>query len=437
MRGVLPVGLLVAALIFAGLAGEVFADFSRSEWRYLKAIPVAPGLDDRRLMEVTLDQEVFAGSAAGQIDLRVVREPAAEVPYQLVVTAGRRKRQTVETSLRDLGHLPGQHSSFVVDLGRPGIPHNRVEVSTASRNFQREVMVEASDDALTWVVLREDGTIFDFTVVERNFTARDTSVEYPESFRRFLRVSIRSGGEQPLDVAGALVASTLDEPAAESFYATVIGSRTDDAESGASTLHLDLGAPGTPTHRLVVQTAAVNFHRELSVAGSNDQTNWTPLAGGVAIYAFETPKFTGHNLEISYPESAFRYLRVIIENRDDPPLPVAGVSAVGLARKLIFEAEPGAEYSLYYGNAEARPAAYDFARVLSYLDTDDLPAANLGPQAANPHFVLPEPLAPPEPPASERYPWIITVAVIAAAIAVGGLLFGFIKQAKKSLPPPA
>ena len=60
-----------------------------------------------------------------------------------------------------------------------------------------------------------------------------------------------------------------------------------------------------------------------------------------------------------------------------------------------------------------------------------------GPQAANPHFVLPEPLAPPEPPASERYPWIITVAVIAAAIAVGGLLFGFIKQAKKSLPPPA
>jgi hypothetical protein len=68
---------------------------------------------------------------------------------------------------------------------------------------------------------------------------------------------------------------------------------------------------------------------------------------------------------------------------------------------------------------------------LPYLETEDLPAGILGPQAENPDF------SESQAPLSERLPWLIPVVVALAAVAVGLLLFGVVKQARKVLTPPS
>ncbi len=78
-------------------------------------------------------------------------------------------------------------------------------------------------------------------------------------------------------------------------------------------------------------------------------------------------------------------------------------------------------YALYYGN--------DLERLLPYLETEDLPVARLGPESLNPQFTVPQ------PPVSERFPWLITLGVVLAALVVGALLFGVLRQAKNLLPP--
>jgi len=148
------------------------------------------------------------------------------------------------------------------------------------------------------------------------------------------------------------------------------------------------------------------------------------------IYAYDTPKFVGKSLVITYPETTYRYLRLVIHDEDSPPLTVREVNVWGLWRRMVFAAEPQQSYKLYYGNTEARQPSYDIERIFPYLVTEKLPEARLGSQATNPYF------AEKKPPVSERFPWLFPTVVAVAVIIVALLLLGIFRQVRKVLPPP-
>ena len=423
-------GIVLAALLWLPLLAVVSADFSFKEWRYSKLVTLPSLSGGEELVEVDLDRDVFQGAARAQVDLRLVEAGGREVAYQLVVERGGTREELLQGKVRDLGHVPGQHSSFVVDLGRDGQLHNRVKILTGSKNFQREVTVEGSPDAQSWVVLREGVEIFDFTVEERRFNARNLEVDYPESTARYLRIRVTNNDEEPLRISGSQVSSVQVKPAQVTGYDMEITGVAEDASANATVVEADLGTTGVPTNRLTLQTVSVNFHREVSLEGSEDGLTWTPVSRRSAIYAYDTAKFTGKQVGLSYPEVTYRYLRATIHNEDNPLLSIDGIEAEGLARRVLFLAQPGETYSLYYGNPGAGPVSYDLANLLLYLDAESPLTGSLGAQTDNPQFTVPK------PPFSERFPWLITVGVAAAAAVMALLLFGFLKQAKKSLPPP-
>ena len=406
------------------------ADFTSADWRYFKAIQT-PELGSEALVELPLDREVFEASSPGEADLRMVEaDGLGEVAYQLVAQSGRLERQSLQGKIRDLGHVADEHSTFVVDLGQTGNLHNQVEILTDSQNFQRQVTIETSRDGLVWAQLEEGTEIFDFTVKERGFNATNTEVAYPESSLRYLRVNIINGGERPLNISGATVSSVQYQPAVETAYPAEIIGRTEDADARTSVTEFDLGSEGLPTNRVSLRTSSVNFHRTASVEGSNDRQTWMPLSGDVDLYSYRTAKFVGDSLDIAYGEATSRYLRLVIQNRDDPPLTVEGIDVSGIARRVLFKGQPGAVYALYYGNSEAGAPAYDLERLLPYLDTENPIAATLGPQQDNPQF------AGPQTPASEGYPWLIPAGVAVAAVVLAAILFGIFRQVRKVLPPP-
>ncbi len=429
LLGWLPALVVAAAMATIAVAA---ADFALADWQHLKPIGVPAGLASGDLVELTLDREVFQDSAAGQPDLRLIRDGVQEVAYQLVLAEAREEREFVPVKVRDLGYLPGQHTSFVVDIGEGGSLHNEVEIFTSDKNFRRRTVVESSSDAETWAVIQEGTEIYDFTVRERNFNVRNTRISYPESAARYLRVQVFNGAEGPLEVTGAGVARTEYNPPGETSYSPSTVSRTEDVDNQSSVLILDSGSQGIPTTRLSFQTTAVNFHRDVTIEVSNDRENWQ-WQGEAAVYSYSTPRFVGSRLEVNYPESRHRYYRMTVQNRDNPPLPLEGITLLGVERKVIFQAQPGGNYALYYGNPNALRPSYDLERVLPYYETVGLPAATLGAQQSNPAFALAEP---PVLPWTERYPWLIPVAVTLAALVVGLLLFGVVRQAKKILPPP-
>ena len=423
--------LLLAVLVVTSSLGVALADFTMQDWRYVKSIQFSGDLSEERLAEVAPDVEVFGESAPGLVDLRIVENGESEVPFQMLIESGTNQRGRIQATIRDRGFVPGEYTGFVVDLEKAGSLHNEIEVSTSSENFQRIGQVEGSNDGEIWTVLQKGARIFDFTLKDPDFNTKDTRISYPESTVRYLRVRIfNEAGEEPLDISGTSVFLVGDKQANETVYAVAIVKRSEDSERRANLLTVDLGVNGAPSSRLNVETAQVNFYRRVSLEASADAQTWRPIGASGELFSYETAKFVGSQLTVTYPETTLRYLRMTVYNEDNPPLEIDGLKVHGVSRKLLFSARPGASYELYYGNPEARTPSYDLKRFLPYLETEGLPRGLLGPQSNNPEFAIPQ------KPFTERLPWLIPIVVALTAVAVGFLLVGVLRQARKLLPPP-
>lgn len=436
LRALAGVGLAVGLALL--LAQPLSADFSTQRWRYFKAIGLPPGLSGESLVEVAPDPEVFVHGAPGLADLRILEASSQrEVAFKLLVERGEQRRSSVALALRDLGHVPGQFTTFVADLRQEGVLHNELEIATPSQNFQRRVVVEGSADSKTWVTLNDRGQIFDFTLRERNFTARDTRVRYPTSTARYLRVRIINQGEAPLEVTGAVAYFLRELPPQETEVTAALVSWEENAPERKTLLLIDLGSRGLPTHRIAITTSQRNFYRQVRLEGSNDKAAWTWVQGSEVLYDYNTPLFVGSKHYLSYPESTFRYYRLTILNEDNPPLPITGARAHGYLRKLIFSADPASTYHLYYGNPEARTPSYELERIFPYLVTENLPQAHLGAHTPNPLFVGPPKPAPRPTPFTERYFWLLSSVFAVAGLLIGLFLASLLGQLRKVLPPPA
>ena len=415
-------------LLLLGSSGAA-ADFSQRDWRCVKDIILPSGIQPDGFVELAPDFEVFAVSAQGLGDLRIIADENGEIPYKLELSKAEHKRASFPVSLRDKGYIPGSYNIFTADLGQAGILHNEIEFRTPSTNFRRTAIVETSNDEATWMKIAEQ-TVYDFTVKERGFTTRDTRARYPESTARYLRVKIVDNGEGPLEITGATAFFVKDTPAQEIPWSSSILDISRDAGQRTTNVEIDLGTPGLPSYHLAISVPDVNFYREVTLEASTDRGKWTTISRRADIYAFDTPKFIGKSLDITYPETTSRYLRLVIHDEDSPPLTVKEVNVWGLWRRLVFAADPQQSYKLYYGNAKANQPSYDIERVFPYLVTEKLPEAKLSSQITNPHFVEEK------PPVSERFPWLFPAVVVVAAIVVALLLFVIFRQVRKVLPPP-
>ena len=433
-------GLAISLL----LASAAFADFSQTEWRYLKPISLPPEVRKVGLVELLPDPEVFASSSPGMADLRVVAGEGVEVPYKFEVSQGEHQQTSFSATLRDQSYVPGRYNIFTAELDRQGVLHNEIAIQTPTTNFRRTATVEASNDGVTWARIAQQ-PIYDFTLKERGFSTRNTRVRYPDSTARYLRVQVADEGEGPLEMGGATVFLVKETPAREVRWPATLQGISRDAERRATLVEFELGAPGLPSHRLGVIVPEVNFYREVDLEVSSDREQWRKVASRAPIYAYDTPKLVGSSLALTYSETTARYFRLTIFDADNPPLTVQGIDVWGLQRRLVFSADPGQSYNLYYGSPQARRPSYDIELVFPYLEAENLPQARLGPQVGNPQFVEPEPPLPPpvvEPkppplPVSERLPWLLPVVVAVAAVMVGLLILLVLRQARKVLPPPA
>ncbi len=420
--------LFIFVLFF--IAGTALADFNIKDWQYERSIQL-PQLSATNFVEVNFDEGVFSKAASGLRDLRVMRGNE-ERPYKLVVDRSILEGDRLSGRVYDISSVPGQYTSFIVDLGSAGLFHNRVEIISSSINFRREAAVEASNDAISWATVQSKAVIYDYTDRDAALKARNSTIYYPESTMRYLRVRIIDTDEEPLVISTANVLYEKKTQAKTVSYPVSIIEQSIDEEYRASRFIADLGSAGLPSNTLAVLVSGSNFKRDIGLEGSKDKEKWDVIKSRDVIFSYQTPKFTGSKLAITYQESTYRYMRLTIFNKDDAPLSVQGLAASGVLRNLVFEAEPEGEYKLYYGNRDARYPQYDIESYFQYLDVENIPQATLGTQALNSLFI--EKL-PPKPPLSERFPWLFP-AVLAIGIALlGSLLVKLLLGIRKRLPP--
>src|SRR4029077_5648919 len=70
-----------------------------------------------------------------------------------------------------------------------------------------------------------------------------------------------------------------------------------------------------------LETPATRLMKAADVEGSNDERTWTKLAGGDSF--FQLPN-GATKLRVSFPEGAWQFLRITIDDLGSPPMPFTG-----------------------------------------------------------------------------------------------------------------
>lgn len=158
--------------------GYIF-DFTQGD-RKLSVLTVDYPVSTLRYVRIT----VFGWTSAGAIQdaWSAYRE---EHPAERYVIDGITPERTEDAAART--------SILNLDLGQPGLPHNRIRLEVGQSDFHRGVELEASNDAKTWGRVTQ-GTIFQVP------GEQSLAISYPERYDRYLRLRIFNGDNRPVPV---------------------------------------------------------------------------------------------------------------------------------------------------------------------------------------------------------------------------------------------
>ncbi|HWR52847.1 MAG TPA: DUF3999 family protein [Bryobacteraceae bacterium] len=180
--------------------------------------------------------------------------------------------------------------------------------------------------------------------------------------------------------------------------------RTEDKAARATVF---TGSVAVPFDSVRIETSAPAFDRHVEISVSQHGDKWR-YAGSGSVY--RTP--AGERLQVAFGERHARHVRIRIFNQDDRPIPITRVVLGRPAIRVLFRPGQGSHY-LYYGNRHARAPEYDFART---LPTCEPARASLSPPQDNPEY---------RPPWTEGNKWVLYGALIAAVLALGGVIVRF------------
>jgi hypothetical protein len=282
-------------------------------------------------------------------------------------------------------------SAWIVDFGTRA-PFDRLELDVDGGEFSKRLTLDVSDDGTRWTEIPGDAWIFDRPWNGRQ--VHDTVVERPSPIvARYVRIAVDDTRSRPIVVRGATAVLTGH-----------LGGSRWTREAALVQLETPAGSPsryrvdapaGLPVERITIAADDAAFWRRVHVFEEVPGRAPAVLAGATPIYRvrLDDADLDADQGDVDLTRPAGGALVIEIEDADSPPLSRPRATLSGQARRVLVP--PGAgPLTLYYGNPATRRPVYDLEALRSRLAfvADYLPAT-LGPEAVNPRFTPPAPLA--------------------------------------------
>jgi hypothetical protein len=395
---------LVAAFILlvscaAGAQPAVAAELDRADFRYLRSLVAGSG-DEPVVIEP--DGALYEHSLPGFADLRIADARGHEVPWRPLHGGPGPEPKGVQ--VLNSGRQ-GRFAVALLDLGGQRRTRDRVELKIPDRGFIGRVVVLGTDDRDGPFTRLSATGIYDVRGAQ---PARSTVAAFPPSDFRYLLV--RATGVSR--ITGASVSGAHQRP---QLLRRTVRSVVQHQDGAHTIVTLDLGFSNVPVDELRITAKTMRYERRVTILGSNSQQRFAPLTTARIV------RFPGSGSAPISVGAHQRYIRIEVENGDDPPLRGIEVSAWSHSRALLLEGGHPPPYTVHYGSSRASAPDYDFARLpIGALGVERAAHGRLGSARENPAF---------EPPPdtrsfAARNPGLITGALAFAALALGaaGLL---------------
>ena len=461
---------LAAALVLIGtsLSGKVLrgedtlAQITENSL-YFSEIPL-PKAAAGPWLALPISPALFDGARWDLADLRLLDAKGQSVPYAVRAYPARSVRQQAEARTFNRVTGPDGASELSLDLGDSPFDHNQVEVITSGLNFRRVVIVEGGSDGENWGKLA-DGKILRFAASRG--VLEEQRVDYPASRFRYLRVRVKadtSVDTEPVEINSVVVRRTIETPGEFVSRDAKLGPREPRAQNGVygSLWTIDLGGSQVPCQRLEFEIEGLEFNRDFDLSPLPDKTDsagpwvgYDPSAYNYTDHSYRSAESTGPADGSSLTGSFSRFLgtrgvwrrrageeslpmvaelghvragklRLFVADAANEPLRLESVTVVSPVCLVIFANSSQLQGPLkaYYGNAQATPPNYDFARNLpEKLIPVPVRIENEIERTANPAYV------PPPLPFTERWKWLIHCVLGGVSLLLAGLVAQLARRA--------
>ncbi|MGC2619608.1 MAG: DUF3999 family protein [Acidobacteriaceae bacterium] len=380
---------------------------------------------------LVMDSTIFAHAAPHYDDLRLYGG-STEVPYAIRQEAGVPEKMLPQINPLNLG-LRGGQTTF--DAAMPDGHYSDIQLEVTGENFIATVQVSGSQSQTGSPETKLGSyTIFDLT---NQKLGRSTVLHLPESDFRYLHFTIT----EPV-TPGQIGGLTVDGVSQGKPRYVTVDEYSQLVQKGDKTSIQFTVPANVPVDRIEFFPGAqpANFSRDVTIkvaplptkTMSEDEDPQTVETTGNLLRLHGTRK--GHRIDeehtiIDAPwrnsDTPATIWTITIDNGDDPPLPLNSVRLEMAARELCFDAMPGVNYTLFYGDPALSAPRYDYAKL--FMPAANAALATLGPELQNPRYQ-------PRPdvrPFTERHPALLWAALVLVVAVLGIVALRTAKQ-----PPP-
>lgn len=294
----------------------------------------------------------------GLNDLRLFGGDGREIPYLLippkpdapVFETGRVLPITATDTPND------KASGFEVDFETVG-PIDAIDLSRVRAPFLKRFRLEGSGDRSRWTQLIAEGTAFNLPAEQLS----RTRIEFTAGEYRYVRVTwddTNSGRVPPPDAVLAR-RITVSSPGLVLRASVAITARP--SEPGRSRFRLSLPAGRLPIVGLELSVGGGHLLRNASVLESRliGAQAEPRLIGQARLVRVMQDGVTADALHIPIRQPTEPDLDLVVDDGDNPPLVLEGVTAVFAELPWIYFESPGGSITARYGDARLAAPRYD------------------------------------------------------------------------------
>jgi hypothetical protein len=305
--------------------------------------------------EAGSQREPLILATGGLADFRIYDASGTEIPY-LFILPPKPGAEWQESRISPLAPTEKQ-SGLQIDLGKPLLV-DRLVLNGIPAPFVKRCVLEASNDERYWVRLGTDITLFDLP----DEGLRKLEIEFPQQEYRYFRIvwDDRASDRVPLPrsafarlVSAGSLAPRLEEP---------LPFERRESEPGTSRYRIRLPGPGLPMNEVRLSAGGGNILRRARITeGRLEGGDMRPIVTGTAMLRREVQgDLSAAQLSIRIQPPREAVIDLVIEDGDNPPLEITGISGVFAYLPWIYFESPGpSPLVARYGYPELEAPRYD------------------------------------------------------------------------------
>jgi hypothetical protein len=256
-------------------------------------------------------------------------------------------------------------SGFEADLGEV-LTVDRFRIEGLPAPFLKRVRLEGSGDRQRWTLLVGEGTLFDLPDEQ----LRLTELRFVPGAYRYIRVTWDDTNSARLPRPPAATAGTLLSAAPVVPLTAPLAFERQSSEPGVSRFRVRLPAGRLPIVALDLDVAGGHLLRQANVYEARlNGSQLAPVAlGSATLRRVVRDNLTAADLQIPIIPPTDSVLDLVVNDGDNQPLELLGVTAVFATLPWIYLEAPAGTLTARYGNSALTAPRYDLEAVRTQIN---------------------------------------------------------------------